>query len=150
MNMMLKESFVIKKNFKILSIDHVAVATENSDVLQLLLSDVLGLHSDKKEYVKSEKINVVKVYADDKKTAIELLEPTNDASPIKKFLSNKGNGIHHISLMVDNINNAINYLLYNNISLVYEKPHPGSDNTLITFIHPKSSPGMLIELCEKS
>ena len=106
------------------------------------------MNLQKKEYVKTEHVNVVKVYADDKKTAIELLEPKGDTSPIKKFLSNKGNGIHHISLTVDNINNAIDFLLNNNISLVYEKPHIGADNTLITFIHPKSSPGMLIELCQ--
>ena len=140
---------LIKKNFKILSIDHVAVATEKSDVLQLLFSDILGLRFNNKEYVKSEEVNVVKIYAEDKNTAIELLEPANDSSPINKFLSNKGSGIHHISLRVDDIYNAIDYLLYNNISLVYEKPHSGSDNTLITFIHPKSSPGMLIELCQK-
>ena len=147
--MMLKENLLIKKKFKILSIDHVAVATEKSDILELLFSDILGLHSHNKEYVKSEKVNIVKIYADDKNSAIELLEPVDDTSPINKFLSNKGSGIHHISLRVDNIYNAIDYLLYNNISLVYEKPHPGSDNTLITFIHPKSSPGMLIELCQK-
>ena len=146
---MLKENLLIKKNFKILSIDHVAVATEKSDILQLLFSDILGLHFNNKEYVKSEEVNVVKIYAEDKNTAIELLEPANDSSPINKFLSNKGSGIHHISLRVDDIYNAIDYLLYNNISLVYEKPHSGSDNTLITFIHPKSSPGMLIELCQK-
>ena len=147
---MLKENLLIKKNFKILSIDHIAVATEKSDILQLLFSDILGLHFNNKEYVKSEEVNVVKIYAEDKNTAIELLEPANDSSPINKFLSNKGSGIHHISLRVDDIYNAIDYLLYNNISLVYEKPHSGSDNTLITFIHPKSSPGMLIELCQKS
>ena len=147
--MMLKENLLIKKNFKILSIDHVAVATEKLDVLQLLFSDMLGLHSNNKEYIESEKVNVVKVYPDNKDTAIELLEPTDDSSPINKFLSNKGSGMHHISLRVDDIYNAIDYLLYNNISLVYEKPHSGSDNTLITFIHPKSSPGMLIELCQK-
>ena len=149
MNMMQKENFLIKKNFKILSIDHIAVATKNSDVLKLLFSDFLGMNLKKKEYVNAENVNVVKVYADDEKTAIELLEPKDSTSPINKFLSNKGDGMHHISLTVDNISNAINYLLENNITLVYEKPHHGSDNTLITFIHPESSPGMLIELCQK-
>ena len=150
MNMMLKENFLIKKSFKILSINHVAVATENLDVLKLLFSNVLGMKSKKKEYIESESVNVVKVYAEDQKTAIELLEPSNDTSPITKFLTNKGNGIHHIALTVDNIRNAIDFLIYNNIRLVYKEPHPGTDNTLITFIHPKSSPGMLIELCQKS
>ena len=148
--MMLKENFLIKKNFKILSINHVAVATENLNVLKLLFSNVLGMKSEKKECIESESVNVVKVYAEDQKTAIELLEPSNDTSPITKFLTNKGNGIHHIALTVDNIRNAIDFLIYNNIRLIYEEPHPGADNTLITFIHPKSSPGILIELCQKS
>ena len=103
-----------------------------------------------KEHVYSEDVNVVKIYPEDKKTAIELLEPTSESSKIKKFLANNGKGIHHIALTVDNISNAIQFMNENNIKLVYDKPQKGSDNTLITFIHPKSSPGILIELCQKS
>ncbi len=103
-----------------------------------------------KEYVESEDVNVVKIYAEDNKTAIELLEPTSKLSKIKKFLKNKGEGIHHIALTVDNISNAIEFMNEKNIKLVYDTPQKGSDNTLITFIHPKSSPGILIELCQKS
>ena len=103
-----------------------------------------------KEYVESESVNVVKVYAEDNNTAIELLESTRDSSNIKNFLINKGKGIHHIALTVDNISNAIEFMNKNNIKLVYDTPQKGSDNTLITFIHPKSSPGILIELCQKS
>ena len=148
--MMLKENLLIKKKFKILSIDHVAVATEKSDILELLFSDILGLHSHNKEYVKSEKVNVVKIYADDKNSAIELLEPVDDTSPINKFLSNKGSGIHHISLRVDNIYNAIDYLVENNIQVIYSPPQKGADNKLITFIHPNCTSGVLIELCQSA
>ena len=58
--------------------------------------------------------------------------------------------MHHIALEVDNIENAILYLKSNNITLIYESPQIGADNKLITFIHPKDTPGVLIELCQKS
>jgi methylmalonyl-CoA/ethylmalonyl-CoA epimerase len=96
-----------------------------------------------------EKVNVLKVYSERKGTAIELLEASNKDSAIEKYINNKGQGIHHIALNVDNILNAIDYLKNNDIELVYEKPNLGANNKLITFIHPKSSPGMLIELCQK-
>ena len=126
-----------------------AVATENIKILEKLFVDILGMDSSDKEYVVSEKVNVLKVYSERKGTAIELLEASNKDSAIEKYINNKGQGIHHIALNVDNILNAINYLKNNGIELVYEKPNLGANNKLITFIHPKSSPGMLIELCQK-
>ena len=149
MSMMLKEKLSIKKRFKILNMNHVAVATENSNLLKLLFSDILGMNVKNKEYVDSESVQITKVFADDNKTSIEIVEPINESSPINKFLVNKGKGIHHIALTVDNIYNAIEYMTKKNIKLVYNTPQEGSDNTLITFIHPKSSPGILIELCQK-
>ena len=76
------------------------------------------------------------------------MEPIENNTTVSKFLNSKIQGIHHIALTVDNISNAISYLKYKDIKLVYEKPKIGSDNKLITFIHPKSSPGILIELCQ--
>ena len=112
--------------------------------------DILGMQNSQEEFVENEKVNVIKIFGSNKNTAIELLEPASDVSKINKFLANKGNGIHHIALTVDNIKNAIEFMNENNIKLVYDIPQKGSDNTLITFIHPKSSPGILIELCQKS
>ena len=126
-----------------------AVATENIKILEKLFVDILGMDSSDKEYVVSEKVNVLKVYSERKGTVIELLEASNKDSAIEKYINNKGQGIHHIALNVDNILNAIDYLKNNDIELVYEKPNLGANNKLITFIHPKSSPGMLIELCQK-
>ena len=85
--MMLRERWLIKKKFKILNINHVAVATENTDILKFLFSDILGMSFEDKECVKSENVNVVKIYAEDKNTAIELLEPTSEVSNIKNFLT---------------------------------------------------------------
>jgi len=140
---------MINKNFKILNIDHVAVATENIEILKFLFVDILGMNSSKKEYVKDEDVNVQKIFADNKDTVIELLESEEENSPINKYINKKGKGIHHIALTVDNIENAISYLKDKGISLVYDKPNLGSDNKLITFIHPQSSPGILVELCQK-
>ena len=109
----------------------------------------MGMNFNEKEYVKDENVNVLKIFAEDKKTSIELLESEDQNSPINRYINKKGVGVHHVALTVDNIENAINYLKENDISLVYDKPHLGSDNKLITFIHPKSSPGILIELCQK-
>ena len=147
--MMLLEKLQINKKFKILNIDHVAVATENIEILKFIFVDILSLNSSKKEFVKDENVTVQKFFVDDTNTAIELLESKEPNSPINKYINKKGKGIHHIALTVDNIENAIKYLTAKGISLVYDKPKLGSDNKLITFIHPKSSPGILIELCQK-
>ena len=120
------------------------------NILQHVLVDILGMNSSEKEHVENELVDVLKIYSKDKKTAIELLEPSSNESKIKRYLNNKGPGIHHISLTVDSIENAIIYLKENNIALIYEKPQIGADKKLITFIHPKSSPGLLIELCQKT
>ena len=99
--------------------------------------------------MKDENVTVQKFFTDDTNTAIELLESKEENSPINKYINKKGKGIHHIAFTVDNIENAIKYLIDKGIYLVYDKPKLGADNKLITFIHPKSSPGILIELCQK-
>jgi len=139
---------LIKKKFKVLSIDHIAIASKDFSGLEHLFSEVLGLTSTKKERVKTELVDVLKLYSEDKKTAIELLEPIENNTTVSKFLNSKIQGIHHLALTVDNILNAISYLKYHKIFFVYEKPQIGSDNKLINFIHPKFSPGILIELCQ--
>lgn len=106
------------------------------------------MESTENERVDSELVNVLKLYTKSSETAIELVEPIEDNITIKKFLNKNKQGIHHIALTVDNIFNAISFLQYNKITLVYNKPRKGSNNKLITFIHPSSSTGILIELCQ--
>ena len=139
----------MKRKFKILNVDHVAVATEEINKLKHVLVDILGMDSSSKEYVINEMVDVVKIFSKSNQTAIELLESSSPASAVATYVDKKGPGIHHIALTVDSIENAIIYLKNNNIDLVYEKPKIGSDNKLITFIHPKSTPGLLIEICQK-
>ena len=137
------------KKFKILKINHVAIAVNNNDSA-LEVFKLLGMNISDMEIVESEKVNVVKVVPEDKSQAIELLEPSSDLSVIKKFVNKKGEGLHHIALEVDNINEAIKYLTENNIQLIYNSPKTGADSKLITFISPKSTPGVLIELCQSA
>ena len=137
------------RNFKILKVDHIAIAVDDLNTSKSLF-DLLGMNLSKVEEVESENVNVLKIHSEDIEHTIELLEPQNDNSVVKKFLNKNGQGMHHIALEVDNIENAISYLKSKNITLIYESPQIGADNKLITFIHPKDTPGVLIELCQKS
>ena len=71
-------------------------------------------------------------------------------STVSKYIESRGNSLHHIALEVDNIKNAILYLKAKNINIIYDSPQKGADNKLITFIHPKETPGLLIELCQNN
>lgn len=137
------------RKFKILKIDHIAIAVNDlNDSVSLF--NLLGMQSNPIESMDKEQVNVMKIFADNKDHAIELLEPNTESSVIKKFLNKKGQGMHHIALQVDDIENAISYLKSNNINLIYESPQVGANQKLITFIHPKDTPGILIELCQNS
>ena len=137
------------KKFKVLKIDHIAVAV-NSIKESINVFDLLGMKSENIEYVKNEKVNVLKLHPESTDHTIELLESVDNSSTIQKFLNSKGQGLHHIALEVDDIYNAIKYLEYNNIEMIYSEPRIGSDKKLITFIHPSFSPGILIEICQTS
>ena len=115
-----------------------------------MLTEILGMNQSEKEYIENEKVHITKISAENQSTVIELLEPSDKSSTVQKFLDKKGSGIHHIALTVDSIMNIILHLRSNNIDLVYDVPQKGSDNKLITFIHPKSTPGLLIELCQRT
>ena len=133
--------------FKILKIDHIAVAVHDLNK-SVELFKLLGMSYNEVENIDSEDVNVLKIHPENKEDSIELLESANDISEIKKFLDKKGEGLHHIAFEVDDIYNAITYLKEKDIKIIYDIPKKGSDNKLITFIHPKSTPGILIELCQ--
>ena len=81
-------------------------------------------------------------------TKIETLEAINEQSVIKEFIDKKGQSLHHIALLVDNIFAAMAYLKARNVKLIYNEPKDGADNKIIAFIDPKETPGLLIELCQ--
>mgnify|MGYP001403391868 CR=1 FL=1 len=139
----------MKKKFKVLNIEHIAIAVKSIDNAKIIFEDVLGMSSFNKEVVDNEQVVVKKIIGENKCSKIELLESTNKLSPVAKFIDNRGEGIHHIALEVDDIHNAIDYLKYKNYKLIYDRPQKGADNKLITFIHPSSLPGILLELCQK-
>ena len=139
----------MSKNFKIVNIDHVAFATKDIQTTKKIFTDILGMRSKNIEHVDNEKVKVLKLHTDGSNTALELLQPEYDNDTINKFINKKGNGLHHIALEVDNLKNLIKHLNSLSIPLIYPNPKIGSDNKLITFIHPKYSTGMLIELCQK-
>ena len=82
-------------------------------------------------------------------TKIELLEAISDDSPINKYISKHGQGMHHLALLVEDIDAAIKYLIKNNIEMIDHQPKIGVEGYKIAFIHPKSTPGLLIEICQK-
>ena len=147
MNMMLKEALSMDKKFKILKIDHVAVAVNSLKESKNIFA-LLGMNIGHTESVSSENVNVLKIYPESLDHTIELLEPTDKKSSVQTFLNKRNQGLHHIALEVDNIYNAIEYLESNNIKVIYSTPQKGADNKLITFIHPSCTPGVLIELCQ--
>ena len=136
------------RKFEILNIEHVAIAVNDIMSSKLIFEEVLGMDSSKVENVVNEKVNVLKISPKNNASKVELIEPSDPLSPISKFLKTKGQGIHHIALEVDNIYNAIEYLKYKKIKLIYDSPNKGADDKLITFIHPSCSPGILIEICQ--
>ena len=137
------------REFKILKIDHVAIAVNNLKESKNIF-DLLGMSLTQEEFIPNEKVNVLKIKTEDKNHTLELLEPSDDSSVINKFINKKGQGIHHIALEVDDIYSALDFLKSKSVKLVYDDPQKGADNSLITFIHPSSTSGVLIELCQKS
>ena len=135
------------KKFKVLKIDHVAVAVNSLKESKNIFT-LLGMNIGHTENVATENVDVLKIYPESDDHTIELLEPTSKNSSVQEFLNKRDQGLHHIALEIDNIYNAIEYLEDNNIKVIYSSPQKGADNKLITFIHPSCTPGVLIELCQ--
>ena len=136
-----------QRPFKILGIEHVGIAVENLDDLSVIFSNILGLEfSGSEEVVEQQVITDIYQTGDGK---LEFLKATDSKSPIARFIDKKGSGIHHIALLVDHLQPALDYLKDQGINLIDEKPRIGAEGLSIAFIHPKSSGGILVELCEK-
>ena len=133
--------------FKILSIEHVGMAVENLDVISAIFSDILGLEFSGSEEVKDQQV-ITNIYQVNN-TKLEFLKATSPDSTIARFIQRKGRGIHHIALLVDHLQPAIDYLQDKGIHLIDEKPRIGAEGLSIAFLHPKSTGGILVELCEK-
>ena len=128
-------------------IEHIGIAVKNLKDSNELFSKLFGEPHYKTEEVKSEGVNTSFFKVGDNK--IELLEATKENSPINKFIEEKGEGIHHIAFDVDDIVAEIKRLKKEGFKVLNETPKKGADNKLVAFLHPKSSNGVLIELCQE-
>ena len=136
-----------QRPFKILSIEHVGVAIENMDGISSIFSDILGLKFSGSNEVTDQQV-ITDIYQVDN-SKLEFLKATSKDSPIARFIDKKGSGMHHIALLVDHLQPALDYLKKQGIRLIDEKPRTGAEGLSIAFLHPKSTGGMLVELCEK-
>lgn len=128
-------------------IEHIGIAVYNLEEAIVTYENLLKTKCYKIEEVKSEGVKTAFFMVGDSK--IELLEATNPDSPIAKFIEKRGVGMHHIAFDVDDINAEINRLLKEGYNLIQHTPKEGADNKLIAFLHPKSTHGVLVELCQE-
>lgn len=133
---------------KTYKLDHIGIAVKNLEESLKFYKDALGLKLEGIEIVKDQKVKTAFLPVGD--THIELLEATENDSPVGKFIEKRGEGIHHIAIKVENIENHLSNLDENEIKLIDREPKIGAGNKKIAFIHPKSTSGVLLELCEES
>ena len=139
--------FCILIRVKMRKIEHIGIAVHNLENSNELFSKLFGQAAYKTEEVASEGVKTSFFMCGPNK--IELLEATNEDSPIAKFLEKKGEGIHHIAFDVEDIYAEIERLKLEGFTVLNEKPKKGADNKLVAFLHPKITNGVLIELCQE-
>ena len=127
-----------------MKIDHIAIAVNVVEVSAQVYQKALGIDEIEFETVESEGVKVAIIPMENGR--IELMQPTKDDSPIKKFLDKKGQGLHHMALETDDIDSEVERMEGCGIQFL-GKVRPGSAGTKVTFIHPKSLEGVLAELC---
>ena len=127
-----------------MKIDHIAIAVNDVEASAKIYQKALGIDEIEFETVESEGVKVAILPMENGR--IELIQPTNDESPIKKFLDKKGQGLHHMALETDNIEGEVERMEGCGVQFL-GKVRPGSAGTKVTFIHPKSLDCVLAELC---
>ncbi|MBL4642872.1 MAG: methylmalonyl-CoA epimerase [Flavobacteriaceae bacterium] len=128
-------------------IEHIGIAVKNLEESNSLFAALFGKPHYKEEEVKSEGVKTS--FFDIGPNKIELLEATNPESPIAKFIAKKGEGVHHIAFAVTDIHAEISRLKAEGFTVLNETPKLGADNKLVAFLHPKTTNGVLIELCQE-
>ncbi len=127
-------------------INHIGIAVTSLDDAIPFYRDALGMSFAGTEEVVEQKVRVAMLHVGE--SMIELLEPTSEDSPVARFIEKNGAGIHHIAYEVEDIEAAIATLLASGNRMIDEKPRHGAHGSSIAFIHPKSSKGVLTELCQ--
>jgi methylmalonyl-CoA/ethylmalonyl-CoA epimerase len=132
---------------KVLKVDHIGIAVQSIAETKKLYQDLLGLEHAGNETVAEQKVTTAFFPVGD--TEVELLESTAADGPIAKYLEKRGEGVQHIAFRVENIEEALTELKAKGIRLIDEQPRKGAGGAKIAFLHPKSTYGVLIELCER-
>lgn len=127
-------------------IEHIGIAVKSLQDSNEMYTKLLGKQPYKTEAVASEGVTTSFFEMGDSK--IELLEATKEDGPIAKFLEKRGEGIHHIAYAVDDIKAEMNRLKSEGFTVLNETPKKGADNKWVVFLHPKTTGGVLIELCQ--
>ncbi|MDO1502133.1 methylmalonyl-CoA epimerase [Winogradskyella maritima] len=127
-------------------IEHIGIAVKDIEASNVVFKAMLGEAHYKIEEVESE--GVTTSFFQSGPNKIELLQATRDDSPIAKFIEKRGEGIHHIAFAVNDIESEIERLKNEGFKMIHDVPKKGADNKLIAFLHPKSSNGVLVELCQ--
>ena len=128
-------------------IEHIGIAVTSLDQSIPFYENVLGLECYAIEEVQDQKVKTAFFKVGD--TKIELLEPTDEDSPIAKFIAKKGEGMHHIAYATEDVGNALKEAEEKGLRLIDKKPRQGAEGMQIGFLHPKSTNGVLTELCGK-
>ena len=129
-------------------LEHIGIAVSNLEKSTELFSKILGKNSYKSEAIKSEGVRTTFFKIGDVK--LELVGAINQHNAISKYLENHSEGIHHIALLVEDIYTEIDRIKKIGIRVLNEDPKTGADNKLISFLHPKDTNGVLIELCQET
>jgi methylmalonyl-CoA/ethylmalonyl-CoA epimerase len=129
-----------------LTVEHIGIAVRDLSVSIPLFEKLLNSKCYKVETVESERVETAFLKSGD--TKIELLQSTDDEGVIASFINRKGEGIHHLAFEVNDILGEMERLRNEGFQLINDLPKPGADNKLVCFLHPKSTGGVLVELCQ--
>ncbi len=128
-------------------IDHIGIAVSDLEKSVSFYRDQIGLEFKGTEVVEEQKVKVAFFPVGESK--VELLEPTDPEGPVGKFIAKKGEGVHHLAFRVTNLEEKLEQLKEQGVALIDEKPRYGAGGAKIAFLHPKSTGGVLVELCER-
>ena len=128
------------------TLDHVGIAVRSLDEALAFYRDALGLEVHVPEEIASQRVRAQFIPL--RGPSLELLEATSDDSPIARFIRRRGPGLHHITLLVDDIGEALTRLKAQGVRLVDDRPRPGAGGSLVVFVHPASAHGVLVEIAQ--
>jgi methylmalonyl-CoA epimerase len=129
-------------------IDHIGIAVKSVREVKELFKSLFNLNPDFEEEVDDQKVKVIGFKVG--QSNLEFIEPLNDQSPISNFLEKRGEGLHHIAINVDNIENILRQFKSHKLELIDEEPRKGAEGKKIAFVHPNSFNGILLELTQES